>query len=162
MEVKATVTRRPPERGRRAKRPDRSPQPQAPEVAAPVSSRPRLRAAAPLFLSLLRKPRVLSWAGTGDPFLGEAGLRGPFSSTLEYPRVGPPNEKEGTATGGQFVIGPDARASGISVHEGSGHAARAGPRAPSARAALPLGEPGRNETIRTCPRSVVTLKKGRG
>lgn len=61
----------------------------------------------------------------------------------------------------QFVIGPDGRVSGISVHEGSGHDMldREGCAA-VARAASLWGSPGR--TVRIRMPVVFTLKKGRG
>ena len=94
----------------------------------------------------------------GDPFLGEVPEA--VLSTLEYPREARRMRRQGTVTV-QFVIGPDGRLSGISVHEGSGHDMLDREAcAAVARAASLWGSPGR--TVRIRMPVVFTLKKGRG
>ena len=155
---KVTVARRPPEKRPEAKRPDRPRRPHAPEVAAPVPATP---AAAPAALSAPAspaEPALLVVGRDGDPFLGE--VREAVLSTLEYPREARRMRRQGTVTV-QFVIGPDGRVSGISVHEGSGHDMLDREAcAAVARAASLWGSPGR--TVRIRMPVVFTLKKGRG
>ena len=161
---KVTVTRRPPEKRPEAKRPDRPRRHQAPEVAAPVPAGPAVAAApaaAPVTVSAPAapaEPALLVVGRDGDPFLGE--VREAVLFTLEYPREARRMRRQGTVTV-QFVIGPDGRVSGISVHEGSGHDMldREGCAA-VARAASLWGSPGR--TVRIRMPVVFTLKKGRG
>lgn len=104
------------------------------------------------------EPALLVVGRDGDPFLGE--VREAVLFTLEYPREARRMRRQGTVTV-QFVIGPDGRVSGISVHEGSGHDMldREGCAA-VARAASLWGSPGR--TVRIRMPVVFTLKKGRG
>ena len=161
---KVTVTRRPPEKRPEAKRPDRPRRHQAPEVAAPVPAGPAVAAApaaAPVTVSApaaLAEPALLVVGRDGDPFLGE--VREAVLSTLEYPREARRMRRQGTVTV-QFVIGPDGRVSGISVHEGSGHDMLDREAcAAVARAASLWGSPGR--TVRIRMPVVFTLKKGRG
>jgi len=161
---KVTVTRRPPEKRPEAKRPDRPRRHQAPEVAAPVPAGPAVAAApaaAPVTVSAPAapaEPALLVVGRDGDPFLGE--VREAVLFTLEYPREARRMRRQGTVTV-QFVIGPDGRVSGISVHEGSGHDMldREGCAA-VARAASLWGSPGR--TVRIRMPVVFSLKKGRG
>ncbi len=161
---KVTVTRRPPEKRPEAKRPDRPRRHQAPEVAAPVPAGPAVAAApaaAPVTVSAPvapAEPALLVVGRDGDPFLGE--VREAVLSTLEYPREARRMRRQGTVTV-QFVIGPDGRVSGISVHEGSGHDMLDREAcAAVARAASLWGSPGR--TVRIRMPVVFTLKKGRG
>lgn len=161
---KVTVTRRPPEKRPEAKRPDRPRRHQAPEVAAPVPAGPAVAAApaaAPVTVSAPAapaEPALLVVGRDGDLFLGE--VREAVLSTLEYPREARRMRRQGTVTV-QFVIGPDGRASGISVHEGSGHDMLDREAcAAVARAASLWGSPGR--TVRIRMPVVFTLKKGRG
>lgn len=161
---KVTVTRRPPEKRPEAKRPDRPRRHQAPEVAAPVPAAPAVAAApaaAPVAVSASAapaEPALLVVGRDGDPFLGE--VREAVLSTLEYPREARRMRRQGTVTV-QFVIGPDGRVSGISVHEGSGHDMLDREAcAAVARAASLWGSPGR--TVRIRMPVVFTLKKGRG
>ena len=161
---KVTVARRPPEKRPEAKRPDRPRRPHAPEVAAPVPATPAVAAAsaaAPAALSAPAspaEPALLVVGRDGDPFLGE--VREAVLSTLEYPREARRMRRQGTVTV-QFVIGPDGRVSGISVHEGSGHDMLDREAcAAVARAASLWGSPGR--TVRIRMPVVFTLKKGRG
>ena len=161
---KVTVTRRPPEKRPEAKRPDRPRRHQAPEVAATVPAGPAVAAApaaAPVTVSAPAapaEPALLVVGRDGDLFLGE--VREAVLSTLEYPREARRMRRQGTVTG-QFVIGPDGRASGISVHEGSGHDMLDREAcAAVARAASLWGSPGR--TVRIRMPVVFTLKKGRG
>ena len=161
---KVTVTRRPPEKRPEAKRPDRPRRHQAPEVAAPVPAGPAVAAApaaAPVAVSASAapaEPALLVVGRDGDPFLGE--VREAVLSTLEYPREARRMRRQGTVTV-QFVIGPDGRVSGISVHEGSGHDMLDREAcAAVARAASLWGSPGR--TVRIRMPVVFTLKKGRG
>ena len=161
---KVTVTRRPPESRPEAKRPDRPRRHQAPEVAAPVPAAPAVAAApaaAPVAVSASAapaEPALLVVGRDGDPFLGE--VREAVLSTLEYPREARRMRRQGTVTV-QFVIGPDGRVSGISVHEGSGHDMLDREAcAAVARAASLWGSPGR--TVRIRMPVVFTLKKGRG
>lgn len=161
---KVTVARRPPEKRPEAKRPDRPRRPHAPEVAAPVPATPAAAAApaaAPAALSAPAspaEPALLVVGRDGDPFLGE--VREAVLSTLEYPREARRMRRQGTVTV-QFVIGPDGRVSGISVHEGSGHDMLDREAcAAVARAASLWGSPGR--TVRIRMPVVFTLKKGRG
>lgn len=161
---KVTVTRRPPEKRPEAKRPDRPRRHQAPEVAAPVPAGPAVAAApaaAPVTVSAPAapaEPALLVVGRDGDPFLGE--VREVVLSTLEYPREARRMRRQGTVTV-QFVIGPDGRVSGISVHEGSGHDMLDREAcAAVARAASLWGSPGR--TVRIRMPVVFTLKKGRG
>lgn len=160
---KVTVTRRPPEKRPEAKRPDRPRRHQAPEVAAPVPAGPAV-AAAPAAAPVVSapaapaEPALLVVGRDGDPFLGE--VREAVLSTLEYPREARRMRRQGTVTV-QFVIGPDGRVSGISVHEGSGHDMLDREAcAAVARAASLWGSPGR--TVRIRMPVVFTLKKGRG
>lgn len=161
---KVTVARRPPEKRPEAKRPDRPRRHHAPEAAAPVPAAPAAAAAsaaAPAALSAPAspaEPALLVVGRDGDPFLGE--VREAVLSTLEYPREARRMRRQGTVTV-QFVIGPDGRVSGISVHEGSGHDMldREACAAVS-RAASLWGSPGR--TVRIRMPVVFTLKKGRG
>lgn len=160
---KVTVARRPPEKRPEAKRPDRPRRLHAPEVAAPVPAAPAAvaaSAAAPAALSAPAspaEPALLVVGRDGDPFLAE--VREAVLSTLEYPREARRMRRQGTVTL-QFVIGPDGRVSGISVHEGSGHDMldREACAAVS-RAASLWGSPGR--TVRIRMPVVFTLKKGR-
>lgn len=161
---KVTVARRPPEKRPEAKRPDRPRRSHAPEVAAPVPATPAVAAvpaAAPAALSAPAspaEPALLVVGRDGDPFLGE--VREAVLSTLEYPREARRMRRQGTVTV-QFVIGPDGRVSGISVHEGSGHDMLDREAcAAVARAASLWGSPGR--TVRIRMPVVFTLKKGRG
>lgn len=161
---KVTVARRPPEKRPEAKRPDRPRRSHAPEVAAPVPATPAVAAvpaAAPAALSAPAspaEPALLVVGRDGDPFLGE--VREAVLSTLEYPREARRMRRQGTVTV-QFVIGPDGRVSGISVHEGSGHDMLDREAcAAVARAASLWGSPGRPVRIRMPV--VFTLKKGRG
>ena len=161
---KVTVTRRPPEKRPEAKRPDRPRRHQAQEVAAPVPAAPAVAAApaaAPVAVSAPAapaEPALLVVGRDGDPFLGE--VREAVLSTLEYPREARRMRRQGTVTV-QFVIGPDGRVSGISVHEGSGHDMLDREAcAAVARAASLWGSPGR--TVRIRMPVVFTLKKGRG
>lgn len=161
---KVTVARRPPEKRPEAKRPDRPRRSHAPEVAAPVPATPAVAAvpaAAPAALSAPASPAdpaLLVVGRDGDPFLGE--VREAVLSTLEYPREARRMRRQGTVTV-QFVIGPDGRVSGISVHEGSGHDMLDREAcAAVARAASLWGSPGR--TVRIRMPVVFTLKKGRG
>lgn len=161
---KVTVTRRPPEKRPEVKRPDRPRRHQAPEVAAPVPAGPAVAAApaaAPVTVSAPAapaEPALLVVGRDGDPFLGE--VREAVLSTLEYPREARRMRRQGTVTV-QFVIGPDGRVSGISVHEGSGHDMLDREAcAAVARAASLWGSPGR--TVRIRMPVVFTLKKGRG
>lgn len=161
---KVTVTRRPPEKRPEAKRPDRPRRHQAPEVAAPVPAGPAVAAApaaAPVTVSAPAapaEPALLVVGRDGDLFLGE--VREAVLSTLEYPREARRMRRQGTVTV-QFVIGPDGRVSGISVHEGSGHDMLDREAcAAVARAASLWGSPGR--TVRIRMPVVFTLKKGRG
>lgn len=158
------MTRRPPEKRPEAKRPDRPRRHQAPEVAAPVPAGPAVAAApaaAPVTVSAPvapAEPALLVVGRDGDPFLGE--VREAVLSTLEYPREARRMRRQGTVTV-QFVIGPDGRVSGISVHEGSGHDMLDREAcAAVARAASLWGSPGR--TVRIRMPVVFTLKKGRG
>lgn len=160
---KVTVTRRPSEKRPEAKRPDRPRRHQAPEVAAPVPAGPAV-AAAPAAAPVVSapaapaEPALLVVGRDGDPFLGE--VREAVLSTLEYPREARRMRRQGTVTV-QFVIGPDGRVSGISVHEGSGHDMLDREAcAAVARAASLWGSPGR--TVRIRMPVVFTLKKGRG
>lgn len=161
---KVIVTRRPPEKRPEAKRPDRPRRHQAQEVAAPVPAAPAVAAApaaAPVAVSAPAapaEPALLVVGRDGDPFLGE--VREAVLSTLEYPREARRMRRQGTVTV-QFVIGPDGRVSGISVHEGSGHDMLDREAcAAVARAASLWGSPGR--TVRIRMPVVFTLKKGRG
>lgn len=161
---KVTVTRRPPEKRPEAERPDRPRRHQAQEVAAPVPAAPAVAAApaaAPVAVSAPAapaEPALLVVGRDGDPFLGE--VREAVLSTLEYPREARRMRRQGTVTV-QFVIGPDGRVSGISVHEGSGHDMLDREAcAAVARAASLWGSPGR--TVRIRMPVVFTLKKGRG
>lgn len=161
---KVTVARRPPEKRPEAKRPDRPRRHQAPEVAAPVPAAPAVAAApaaAPVAVSAPAapaEPALLVVGRDGDPFLGE--VREAVLSTLEYPREARRMRRQSTVTV-QFVIGPDGRVSGISVHEGSGHDMLDREAcAAVARAASLWGSPGR--TVRIRMPVVFTLKKGRG
>ena len=161
---KVTVARRPPEKRPEAKRPDRPRRHQAPEVAAPVPAAPAVAAApaaAPVAVSAPAapaEPALLVVGRDGDPFLGE--VREAVLSTLEYPREARRMRRQGTVTV-QFVIGPDGRVSGISVHEGSGHDMLDREAcAAVARAASLWGSPGL--TVRIRMPVVFTLKKGRG
>lgn len=161
---KVTVARRPPEKRPEAKRPDRPRRHQAPEVAAPVPAAPAVAAApaaAPVAVSAPAapaEPALLVVGRDGDPFLGE--VREAVLSTLEYPREARRMRRQGTVTV-QFVIGPDGRVSGISVHEGSGHDMLDREAcAAVARAVSLWGSPGR--TVRIRMPVVFTLKKGRG
>lgn len=152
---KVTVARRPPEKRPEAKRPDRPRRPHAPEVAAPVPAAPAV-AAAPA--AAPAEPALLVVGRDGDPFLGE--VREAVLSTHECPREARRMRRQGTVTV-QFVIGPDGRVSGISVHEGSGHDMLDREAcAAVARAASLWGSPGR--TVRIRMPVVFTLKKGRG
>ena len=158
------MTRRPPEKRPEAKRPDRPRRHQAPEVAAPVPAGPAVAAApaaAPVTVSAPAapaEPALLVVGRDGDLFLGE--VREAVLSTLEYPREARRMRRQGTVTV-QFLIGPDGRASGISVHEGSGHDMLDREAcAAVARAASLWGSPGR--TVRIRMPVVFTLKKGRG
>ena len=104
------------------------------------------------------EPALLVVGRDGDPFLGE--VREAVLSTLEYPREARRMRRQGTVTV-QFVIGPDGRVSGISVHEGSGHDMLDREAcAAVARAVSLWGSPGR--TVRIRMPVVFTLKKGRG
>lgn len=161
---KVIVTRRPPEKRPEAKRPDRPRRHQAQEGAAPVPAAPAVAAApaaAPVAVSAPAapaEPALLVVGRDGDPFLGE--VREAVLSTLEYPREARRMRRQGTVTV-QFVIGPDGRVSGISVHEGSGHDMLDREAcAAVARAASLWGSPGR--TVRIRMPVVFTLKKGRG
>ena len=161
---KVTVTRRPPEKRPESERPDRPRMHQAQEVAAPVPAAPAVAAAgaaAPVAVSAPAapaEPALLVVGRDGDPFLGE--VREAVLSTLEYPREARRMRRQGTVTV-QFVIGPDGRVSGISVHEGSGHDMLDREAcAAVARAASLWGSPGR--TVRIRMPVVFTLKKGRG
>ena len=161
---KVTVARRPPDKRPEAKRPDRPRRHQAPEVAAHVPAAPAVAAApaaAPVAVSAPAapaEPALLVVGRDGDLFLGE--VREAVLSTLEYPREARRMRRQGTVTV-QFVIGPDGRVSGISVHEGSGHDMLDREAcAAVARAASLWGSPGR--TVRIRMPVVFTLKKGRG
>jgi len=151
---KVTVARRPPEKRPEARRPDHPRRHHAPEAAAPVPAAPAAQSAP----ASPAEPALLVVGRDGDPFLGE--VREAVLSTLEYPREARRMRRQGTVTV-QFVIGPDGRVSGISVHEGSGHDMldREACAAVS-RAASLWGSPGR--TVRIRMPVVFTLKKGRG
>lgn len=130
----------------------------APATAAEPAAAP---AAAPVTVSAPAapaEPALLVVGRDGDPFLGE--VREAVLSTLEYPREARRMRRQGTVTV-QFVIGPDGRVSGISVHEGSGHDMLDREAcAAVARVASLWGSPGR--TVRIRMPVVFTLKKGRG